>query len=102
MAKKSYRPKVRPLAAADLKQVVDIDARITGHPRPGFFEKRLAAAVAEPDNFIYIGCELDGELKGHLLARLQQGEYGVDKPVAGMDAIGVDPDSMGEGIGRVM
>ena len=102
MAKKKTRPKVRPLTASDLQQVVNIDAKITGHPRPGFFEKRLAAAVAEPENFVYIGCEMDANLKGHLLARLQQGEYGVNKPIAVMDAIGVDPDCMGEGIGRAM
>ena len=102
MAKMKPRLRVRPLTAADLQQVVKIDASITGHPRPGFFGKRLAAAVVEPENFIYIGCEVDGGLKGHLLARLQEGEYGINKSVAVMDAIGVDPDSMGEGIGRVM
>ncbi|MBF8268544.1 MAG: hypothetical protein HW386_253 [Gammaproteobacteria bacterium] len=102
MAKKKPHTKVRPLTASDLQQVVKIDTRITGHPRPGFFEKRLAAAITEPENFIYIGCEVDGSLKGHLLARLQEGEYGVSTSVAVMDAIGVDPDCMKEGIGRVM
>ena len=102
MAKKKSRPRVRPLTAVDLPQVVQIDARITGRARPGFFEKRVAAASAEPEYFIYIGCEVEGVLKGHLLARLQEGEYGINERVAVMDAIGVDPDSMGAGIGREM
>lgn len=92
----------RPLTAGDFDAVVAIDARITGRARPGFFEKRLAAAVAEPDNFIYIGCELEATLKGYTFARLQEGEYGISERVAVMDIIGVDPGSTGRGIGRAM
>ena len=92
----------RPLTATDFDAVVDIDAGITGRARPGYFQKRLAAAIAEPDYFIYIGCEVEGALKGYLFARLQEGEYGVNDKVAVVDTIGVNPDSAGQGIGRLM
>ena len=87
----------RALVERDFEQVVDIDANITNRHRPGFFQKRLAAALTEPKYFIYIGCELNGELKGFLMARLLEGEYGTDQPVAVLDAIGVDPKAQGNG-----
>jgi len=90
----------RPLSKSDFDMVVNIDAANSGRRRPGFFEKRLAAALAEPNYFIYIGHDVDGELKGYLLARLLEGEYGENKPVAVLDAIGVDPEFKGRGIGR--
>lgn len=92
----------RPLTKQDFDQVVNIDASISGRRRPGFFEKRLAAALEEPKYFVYIGCEYQGKLKGFLLVRLQEGEYGGSEPVAVLDAFGVDPDSQGHGIGRAM
>lgn len=99
---KEQQLNIRPLTAGDFEAVVNIDAKITGRTRPGFFEKRLAAAVTDPDYFIYIGCELQGMLKGYLFARLQEGEYGVSEKVAVVDAIGVEPASTGQGIGRTM
>jgi len=95
-------PVTRPLTAADMDQVVAIDAKIIGRSRPGFFEKRLAAALAEPEYFIYIACESEGKLRGFLLARLLGGEYGEDRSVAVLDAIGVAPVSQGMGIGNLM
>lgn len=92
----------RPLTADDFDPVVEIDARINGRLRPGFFTKRLDAALAEPKYFIYIGCEHDNELKGFLFARILEGEYGASEPVAVMDAIGVDPESQGMNVGLTM
>ncbi len=91
---------IRPLMQSDFPRVVDIDARVVGRNRPGFFEKRLKAALAEPKQFIYIGCELNGELAGFLMARLLEGEYGIKEPVAVLDVIGVDPELQGNSIGR--
>ena len=92
----------RPLMESDFPRVVDIDAAITGRNRPGFFEKRLQAALAEPKHFIYIGCEQDGELVGFLMARLLEGEYGQKENVAVLDVIDVDPAVQGKGAGRAL
>jgi ribosomal protein S18 acetylase RimI-like enzyme len=94
------RISTRPLTENDFPAVVNIDAFNSGRRRPGFFEKRLLAAMAEPDYFIYIGHDVEGELKGYLLARLLEGEYGAKMPVAVLDAIGVEPSCKGLGIGR--
>lgn len=90
----------RPLSKNDFDAVVNIDAANSGRRRPGFFEKRLQAALAEPGYFIYIGHDREGELKGYLLARLLEGEYGERMQAAVLDAIGVEPDCKGLGIGR--
>lgn len=93
---------LRPLSADDFESVVDIDAALAGRRRPGFFEKRLVAALAEPDSFVYIGCECGGALQGYLIARLLGGEYGETTPVAVLDVIGVSQDNQGRGVGRAM
>ena len=90
----------RRLTKNDFDAVVNIDAVNSGRRRPGFFEKRLTAALAEPNYYIYIGHDVEGELKGYLMARLLEGEYGGKKPVAVLDAIGVDSVCRGMGIGR--
>lgn len=90
----------RPLLESDFARVVDIDAAVTGRKRPGFFEKRLQAALTEPKHFIYLGCEREGELCGFLMARLLEGEYGQMQPVAVLDVIDVDPAVQGRGVGR--
>jgi len=93
---------VRPLIADDLERVVEIDCEHTGRRRDGFYRKRLEAALAEPRNFVYLGCESDTVLQGFLLARLQEGEYGTEKPSASLDAIGVDPGAATKGMGRLL
>lgn len=90
----------RPLIAGDLERVIEIDCEYTGRRRDGFYRKRLEAALAEPRNFVYLGCESNAVLQGFLLARLQEGEYGTEEPSASLDAIGVDPGAATRGMGR--
>ncbi len=98
MADTSY--KTRPLTADDLERVVDIDAKYVGRRREGFYRKRLEAALADPGGFAYLGCDLNGSLQGFLLAHFQEGEYGTEGRMASLDAIGIDPQSAGKGMGR--
>lgn len=93
---------IRPLTPADLDRVVDIDECLVGRRRPGFFSKRLATALAEPDYYIYIGCEVDGVLQGYLIPRILSEEYGETEPIAVMDIIGVSPEQQNHGIATAM
>jgi len=95
-------PTIRPLKPSDLDRVVDIDRQITGRGRKVFFEKRLEAALADTDGFIAVAAETDGTLSGFAIARLQNGEFGVDHRVAVIDVIGVDPDSQSHGQGKLL
>lgn len=90
------------LTADHLARVVAVDAAVVGRRRPGFFEKRLQAALRDPKGFVYTGyVDADG-LQGFLLARLLEGEFGSAAPVAVMDAVGVDPAHQSRGIGRAL
>lgn len=89
---------VRPLDAGDLNAVVAIDHKLTGRSRRDFFERRLNAALKDPKGFIYVGAGADGSLKGYAMVRLLGGEFGQDAACM-LDAIGVDPDTKGMGLG---
>ncbi len=91
---------IRPLRADDLEAVIAIDTALSGTSRRGFFEKRLSAALDEPQEYIYVGLEEDGRLAGFALARLVDGAFGKPGGRAALDAIGVDPAFQGRGGGR--
>jgi ribosomal protein S18 acetylase RimI-like enzyme len=91
---------LRPLTVDDLDQVVAIDRTLSGRSRRGFFETRLKGALRDPKRFLFVGVCEDHELIGFVLARLLEGEFGGEAPVAVLDAIGLDPGKRGKGYGR--
>jgi len=91
---------IKPLSAADLEAVITIDKAIAGTSRRGFFEKRLAAALSQPGDYIYVGLHDGGKLVGYAMAKLVVGEFGQPGAKASFDAIGVDPSHQGSGAGR--
>jgi len=93
---------LRPLNAADLDRVIAIDTAVTGRPRRGFFEKRLAAALRDPRGFVYTGYADAGGLQGFMMCRLLEGEFGGSRSAAVMDTMGVEPARQGEGIGHAL
>ena len=93
---------LRPLTPDDLDRVVEIDRAHSGRPRDGFFQKRLRAALREPDAFVYLGATAEGRLVGFAFARLLSGEFGTDRTVAILDAIAIEPGRQGTGLGRLL
>lgn len=91
---------LRPLKPEDLDRVVDIDRLLVGRSRRGFFEKRLAAAVRGADKVIAVAVEDGGSVNGYAIARIQLGAFGGVDPIAILDAIGIDPEHQGRGLGR--
>ncbi|PNU21044.1 hypothetical protein C2E25_04385 [Geothermobacter hydrogeniphilus] len=92
----------RSLHPDDLEAVCDIDSRIVGRSRRGFYEKRLTVATASPETFITSAALQSGHLRGFAFVRLQEGEYGQAGRLAIFDVIGVDPDVQGKGIGSAV
>jgi ribosomal protein S18 acetylase RimI-like enzyme len=92
----------RPLEAGDIEKVIAIDRAHSGHFRRRFFEKRFAAAAAQPDDYIRIGAVRGGSLRGFVIARILRGEFGHQHAVAVLDALGVEPESRERGIGRAL
>ena len=91
---------IKPLTADDLESVIAIDSAITGILRRGFFEKRLACALKEPRDYLYVALHEDGKLVGYALAKLDIGEFGQTGARASFDAIGVDRHYRGQGAGK--
>lgn len=96
----TYTEGIRPLREDDLEAVIAIDTALSGTSRRGFFEKRLTATREDPQDYIYVGQEIDGRLVGYALARLVDGDFGMPGGRAALDAIGVDPAFQGRGVGR--
>ena len=91
--------RLRPLAARDLDAVVAIDRQLTGRTRRAYFERRLAAARAQPDLHLQFAADEDGELAGYILVRRLLGEFGRTDPALRLEMIGVRPHERGHGIG---
>lgn len=95
-------PKGRRLARTDLEAVLAIDAGLMGRPRTEFFQRRLAAALAQPDIHAQFGVDGPAGLRGFVLARLLAGEFGRRDTALRLQAIGVHRDAQGQGVGRAL
>ena len=93
---------IRRLTSADLDRVVEIDREISGQSRRGFFVNRLAASRNEPGGFISLAYIENGVVEGHALAHMLDGEFGIRKRVAVLDAIGTSQSARGHGGARAM
>jgi L-amino acid N-acyltransferase YncA len=94
--------KARLLGENDVERVIAIDRAHSGHARRGFFEKRFAAAKAQPDDYIQVGAMWGGSLRGFAIARVLRGEFGHEQPVAVLDAIGVEAQGRELGLGEAL
>jgi GNAT superfamily N-acetyltransferase len=93
------RTTIRALAAADLDDVVSLDAALEGRSRGEYFARRLASALREPLRHVQLAADDHDGLTGFVLARTLHGEFGGTRPVLRLEAIGVRPDAKGAGIG---
>lgn len=93
---------VRALRAEDLPAVVDIDAGMQGRSRRDYFQRRLDAAIREPELHAQFAAMDSKGLAGYVLARVMGGEFGRDQPGLRLEVIGVRPDARGQGIGRTL
>jgi ribosomal protein S18 acetylase RimI-like enzyme len=90
---------VRRLARDDLDAVVAIDARLEGRSRRGYFERRLAAALRDPDLHLQVALDDEEGLAGYMLGRVMEGEFGRVAPAVRLETIGVRPDAKGRNVG---
>jgi ribosomal protein S18 acetylase RimI-like enzyme len=94
--------KTRPLSARDLEAVVAIDAALGGRSRRAYFERRLAAALRDPERHVQFAVDEDGALAGYILGRALEGEFGRSEPELRLEALGVRPAAQGRGLGAAL
>ena len=91
---------IRPLAREDLASVVAIDASIEGRTRGAYFERRLEAAIREPQLHAQFAANDNTGLAGYILARVLEGEFGRPAPGLRLEVIGVRADALGRKVGK--
>ena len=96
------RPQLRRLAAADLERVAALDAAYGGHARRDYFERRLAAALRDPQHHLQFAADDTWDLGGFALARVLAGEFGRDRPALMLEVIGVSFQHRGRGLGAAL
>ena len=93
---------IRNLRPEDLESVVAIDARSTGRRRDEYFKIKLEQNLQETGIKVSLAAEVDGGMRGFLLARVYYGEFGTLDPVAVLDTVGVHPLVRGMGVGAAL
>lgn len=83
-----------------LDTVAELDEATNCRCRRDFFAKRFRAQERHPQAFISVGATDAGKMVGFACCHILKGEFGSDKLIAVLDAMAVDPDSQGQGIGH--
>ena len=94
--------KIRALNPHDLDAVVAIDAAIEGRARRAYFQRRLAAALRQPEQHVQLAAVDGAGVAGFILARQVLGEFGRAQPGLRIEIVGVRPELRGQGIGRML
>lgn len=94
-------PAIRKMSPADLGQIVEIDIKVLGKPRPAFWEMKLEMVAKRPEVAALVA-ELEGRVVGFIIGGVSRWEYGVPEDVGWIDTIGVDPDCQRKGIAKVL
>lgn len=93
---------IRNLEKSDLPFIVNIEERLTGTARPGYWEKRIEISEAIRPHWASLVAEANRHVVGFILGRAGELEFGLPSTVAWIEIIGVDPAFRGQGIGRVL
>jgi len=102
MKRQSSALQLRPLAPGDLDAVVALDAPFAGRTRRAYFERRLGAALRQPELHLQFAAVSGQDLVGHALARVLEGEFGRTRPGLRLEVIGVAPGAQRHGVGHAL
>jgi len=97
----SRSPIIRKMVSSDLPQIIDIDIKVLGKPRPEHWERKLAL-VEKRSNVSSLVAELDGKVVGFIIGDSSSWEYGVPENIGWIDTVGVDPDYQRKGIASML
>ncbi|HEY6100129.1 MAG TPA: GNAT family N-acetyltransferase [Anaeromyxobacter sp.] len=93
---------VRSMTDRDLPAVIRCDRKITGRDRTAYYARKAAEALRQSAVRVSLVAEVQGQLAGFLMARVDFGEFGRTEPTAVLDTIGVDPGHARQHVGRAL
>jgi len=93
---------IRALTQQDLDTVVTIDAATEGRVRRAYFQRRVTAALKQPELHVQLAAIDGNELVGYILARRTVGEFGRPLPGLRIEIVGVRADRRQRGIGKML
>lgn len=93
---------VRTLTEADLDAIVRIDAKSSGTPRREYFRQKLRDALERSSVRISLAAIHQGRVVGFLLGSVYYGEFGRAETTATLEAIAIEPELKGHGVGRAL
>jgi len=91
---------IETIGNASLDTVVALDKATNGTSRRDFFVKRFSAQEKHPKAFISLGAIADGNMVGFICCHMLKGEFGSDDLIAVLDAMSVNPEVQGHGVGH--
>ncbi len=94
-------PVIRGMAPSDLEQIIDIDIKVLGKPRPEYWKAKLEQVQSQAQLSALVA-ELGGQVVGFIIGGASRWEYGVPEHVGWIDTIGVDPDYQRKGIAKIL
>lgn len=92
--------KIRALTENDLDAVVEIDKKILGKSRRGYWRRKIGYADIYPRPAL--AAEIKGKVVGFILGYVSGWEFGVPDTVGWIDTMGVDPEYQNRGIGETL
>jgi ribosomal protein S18 acetylase RimI-like enzyme len=100
---KDASPRIRPLKAEDLSEVVRIDGLHTGLRKRAYWSRVLERFLKRDGRAARIGLALEAPkgLAGYLLGEVRAFEFG-SEPCGWIFAIGVDPGSERQGVASLL
>lgn len=90
----------RPFRGDDLDSISGIERKLVGDSKKNFLGKRFVSMTATPDDFLSCSALLGQKVVGYACARIEEGEFGTQDPVAVLDILGIDPDAQRNGVGK--
>ena len=93
---------LRSLQADDIDAVLRIDRKITGQDRGEYYRRKFSEVLEESGVRISLVAELDGQVVGFIMARVDYGEFGRTDSVAVIDNIAIAPSARGHHVGHAL
>jgi ribosomal protein S18 acetylase RimI-like enzyme len=97
----SKNVRIRFLKKEDLEAIVQIDEKILGSNRKGYWERKLEQ-MNDKASQVSLAAEVEGKVVGFVLGDISGWEFGVPDTIGWIDTIGIDPAFQKKGLATAL